>query len=189
VSHGKFQASRPIAQDRRDLITDARLEVLDDGGDFMSSDTSTSIQSRRLNSCDRALARHLFTMMAEVFEHAVQPLSDEYLDRLLARDEFWVFAAQAGDKLLGGLTAHVLPMTYSESLEVFVYDVAVQRAYQRQGVGRHLISAVRELAARRDIPLVFVAADNADTNALDFYRALGATDSSMTLFTFERAER
>jgi aminoglycoside 3-N-acetyltransferase I len=100
-----------------------------------------------------------------------------------------VFAAQADDKLLGGLTAHVLPMTYSELLEVFVYDVAVQRAYQRQGVGRHLISAVRELAARRDIPLVFVAADNADTNALDFYRALGATDSSMTLFTFERAER
>jgi aminoglycoside 3-N-acetyltransferase I len=33
---------------------------------------------------------------------------------------------------------------------------------------------------------VFVPADNGDTHALDFYRALGATASPVTMFVFER---
>ena len=48
-------------------------------------------------------------------------LSDRYLDRLLAREDFWALAAFDGDQIIGGVTAHSLPMTNTEAVEVFIY--------------------------------------------------------------------
>ncbi len=128
-------------------------------------------------------------MMADVFaEHAkdgvLEPLSDGYLVRLLDRDTFWALAASVGGDIVGGLTAHTLPMTRSPISEVFIYDLAVRRDHQRQGVGSRLVHELREQAAAAGIHEVFVPADNADTHALDFYRAQGAEASAVTFFTF-----
>ena len=146
-----------------------------------------SVRSIRLAQGDRDLARQLFAAMADVFDTPAEPLSDAYIDKLLVRDDFWATAAFVGDELVGGITAHTLPMTHGETAELFVYDVAVCRHYQRMGVGRRLLSATRQLAAESGIHLAFVAAENVDTHAVDFYRAVGGTGSSVTLFTFERA--
>jgi aminoglycoside 3-N-acetyltransferase I len=143
-----------------------------------------SIRSVRLKAGDRDSARALFSLMAEVFEEACQPLSDGYLDRLLAREEFWALAALDGEQIVGGVTAHVLPMTSAETSELFIYDVAVRRDRQRSGVGRRLIADLRERAAAAGIEVLFVPADNDDTHALDFYRALGGVASPVTFFTF-----
>jgi aminoglycoside 3-N-acetyltransferase I len=143
-----------------------------------------NLQISRLTSCERSLARDLFAMMAEVFEGAQEPLSDSYLDRLLSRDDFWAMAAYDGEEVVGGITAHTLPMTRSESAEVFIFDVAVRRDYQRKGVGRQLMKAICEAAAAAGIEVVFVPADNDDAHALDFYRAIGGKPSPVTLFTF-----
>jgi len=51
-------------------------------------------------------------------------------------------------------------------------------------VGRHLVTELRNSAAASGIANVFVAADNDDVHALDFYRALGGTASPVTLFAF-----
>jgi aminoglycoside 3-N-acetyltransferase I len=145
------------------------------------------LRSRRLTAGDRELARALFSLMAEVFEEPSRPLSDGYLDRLLAREEFWAIAAfegDRGDQIIGGLTAHTLPMTRDETSEVFIYDVAVHPAHQRKGVGRRLVTELRERAAVAGIRDLFVPADNDDRHALDFYRALGGAASAVTFFTF-----
>jgi aminoglycoside 3-N-acetyltransferase I len=130
------------------------------------------------------LARALFSLMAEVFEEECEPLGDGYLDRLLSRQEFWALAALDGGQIVGGVTAHVLPMTSTETSELFIYDVAVRRDRQRSGVGRRLIADLRDQAAAAGIEVLFVPADNDDTHALDFYRALGGVASPVTLFTF-----
>ncbi len=91
-------------------------------------------------------------------------------------------------RLVGGLTAHALPMTRAERSEMFIYDVAVRPDYQRQGVGRRLMAAVRDAARERGIDDVFVAADEDDAHALDFYRSLGGSPSMSAIFTFP-AER
>ena len=93
-----------------------------------------------------------------------------------------------GDEIVGGITAHVLPMTRSELSALFIYDVAVRADHQRKGVGRHLISALRDDAAAAQIGDVFVPADNEDLHALDFYRALGGVPSPVTFFTFSTAD-
>lgn len=139
---------------------------------------------KKLNPSDRELARALFTLMAEVFEEDSGALSDGYIDRLLGREDFWAIAAFAGEDLIGGLTAHTLPMTRSEASELFIYDIAVRGDQQRKGVGRALVAELRAQAATRGIHDVFVPADNEDTHALDFYRALGGEASPVTIFTF-----
>ncbi|MEM8809984.1 MAG: GNAT family N-acetyltransferase [Cyanobacteria bacterium P01_G01_bin.38] len=145
------------------------------------------MQVRRLTANDRELAKALFTFMAEVFEEDCNPLSDDYLDQLLNQKDFWAMAAVLDDDILGGVTAYTLPMTRTASSEIFIYDIAVRADQQRQGIGRHLMTALREVAAAAGIDDIFVFADNDDRHALDFYRALGGAPSPVTAFTFSRA--
>lgn len=139
---------------------------------------------QRLTSSDRNQARELFTLMADVFEVEHDELSNEYLDRLLAREDFWAMAAVADGVVLGGLTAHTLPMTRTAMSELFIFDLAVHPDQQRTGVGRALVAALRAEAAQQGIGVVFVPADNEDTHALDFYDAIGGTATPVTIFTF-----
>ena len=134
-------------------------------------------QTSRLRPGDRALAAALFAVMAEVFEEERQPLSLSYLDQLLARDDVWIIAAFADSQIIGGITAYTLPLTRTESSELFIYDLAVLPAHQRKGVGRRLVAALRDGVNAEGI------ADNEDLHALDFYRAIGGTASPVTIFT------
>ena len=145
-------------------------------------------RSKRLKPGDRDLARRLFAIMAEVFGEDHEALSDAYIDSLIAREDFWAIAAYIDDQIVGGVTAHTLPMTRTASSEVFVYDIAVRNDHRRKGVGRHLMSELRDSAAARGIRVLFVPAENHDLHALDFYRALGGTPSQVTTFTFTYRE-
>ena len=138
----------------------------------------------RLGLGDRDRARALFRLMAAVFEEECQPLSDRYLDGLLGLREFWAIAALVGEQIVGGITAHTLPMTRSESFEIFIYDVAVQEEQQRKGIGRELLNRLRAEAAAVGIGELFVPADDEDLHALDFYRALGGVAARVTIFSF-----
>ena len=140
---------------------------------------------RRLSQQDRELARATFICMAEVFGEAHAALSDAYVDALLGRAELWVFAAIEAGSVVGGLTAHTLPMTTSERAEVFLFDIAVAPEQQRRGIGRRLVEALRREAGRWGISTVFVLADDEDSEALSFYAALGGRPSKVTQFEFE----
>lgn len=146
---------------------------------------NSSIEVRRLNADDTDLAQNALRIMAEVFDEPSEALSKAYVASLLARRDFWVLAALQDGKPMGGVTAHALPMTRSESKELFIYDLAVTEAHQRQGVGRALILALRKLAAADGITVAFVPADNEDTHALSFYRAVGGAAADVTIFTWE----
>jgi aminoglycoside 3-N-acetyltransferase I len=144
----------------------------------------TSYRIQRLGSGDAALAKRLFTKMADIFDEPRAELSDRYLNQLLGRAEFWALAALAGDEVVGGLTAHTLPMTRLEASEIFIYDIAVDAEHRLKGVGRQLIAELQRAAAGVGIQDVFVPVDNDDQHALDFYRALGASDAPVTIFSF-----
>ena len=103
---------------------------------------------------------------------------------LLARPQFWAFAAICDERVVGGLTAHTLMMTAFEGAEVFLYDIAIDPAYQRRGFGQRLVQTLRREAHSLGISTVFVPAADEDTRALDFYRALGGTATKVTFFEF-----
>ena len=173
-------------------------DAVADSGERIATTEIPKMRSIRLKTGDRELARALFALMAEVFEEECEVLSDAYIDGLLAREEFWAIAALDGgrddrvdgrDRIVGGITAHTLPMTRTEASEVFIYDVAVRRDHQWKGVGRQLVGELRELAAAVGIRELFVPAGNDDVHALDFYRALGGAASPVTFFTFARRDK
>jgi len=139
----------------------------------------------RLGPGDREVARELFAMMADVFDEPHQERDNAALGDLLARLDFWALAASDDTgRLLGGLTAHCLPMTHRPDSALFIYDIAVRPDHQRRGVGRALVTTLRSLAAQQGITDVFVTADNEDQHALDFYRALGGKATAVTMFDF-----
>jgi aminoglycoside 3-N-acetyltransferase I len=125
-------------------------------------------------------------MMASVFEEDRDALSDDYVRTLLQREDFWAVVASDAGSVVGGITAYTLPLTRSPVAELFIYDLAVVAERQRTGIGRALLTELLSLAATAGINTSFVAADNEDTHALDFYRALGGEASPVTLFTFAR---
>lgn len=103
---------------------------------------------------------------------------------MLNRDDFLVIAGLADGVPIAGLTAYVLPLTRSETAEIFIYDIAVAPTHQRQGVGRRLVQEVRSIATRRNIATTWVPADNEDDFALEFYRSIGGTPQAVTIFNF-----
>jgi aminoglycoside 3-N-acetyltransferase I len=143
---------------------------------------------KRLTAGDRELAKVLFTLMAKVFDEGSGELSDGYVDRLLGREDFWAIAAFVDNDIVGGITAHTLPMTRAQYSEIFIYDIAVRSEHQRKGIGRRLVEELRAQAAGMGITDLFVHADNEDAHALDFYRALGGEAAPVTIFTFTEAK-
>lgn len=129
-------------------------------------------------------------MMSAVFEEDSEerrdgePLRDADVTSLLEREEFWALVATEATEVVGGITAHTLPMTRSRSKELFIYDLAVRADRQRRGIGRALVNQLLSLARQGGVETAFVPADNEDAHALEFYRAVGGVASSVTFFTF-----
>lgn len=147
----------------------------------MSSNSSSSLRIERLvDQVD--LARDAFQMLHEVFDEGGERLSADYVRRLLADPRFHAFVAIEAGQAVGCITAHDLPITRHERSESFVYDLAVREDRQRRGIGRQLVEALVSDAARRDIDVVFVPADNDDDHALAFYNSLGGRPAPVTIF-------
>ena len=148
----------------------------------------SNLHTKRLGSGDLELARRTITLMAEVFEEPYEQVSDAYLEGLLSRPDFWIIAALEGDQPIGGLTGYTLPMTRTQSSEVFIYDLAIHQDHQRKGIGRLLVNALLKGAQAEGIESVFVPADNEDEHAIEFYRAIGGVAQPVTIFNFDSTE-
>lgn len=155
---------------------DGVLEIVDD------------FRVLRLSTADRDLARVTFRLMVEVFgEEPAEPLTDDYIDLLLEPESFWAMAAVSGTTPVGGLTAHTLTMTRSQSSELFIYDLAVHPNHRRKGVGAALVSKLRVEAMAAGIQNVFVPAEADDQDAVSFYEAQHGDSEAVTIFTFRAA--
>ncbi len=147
------------------------------------------ISIRRLAVTDEKLAQQTFLTMAQVFNEESAPLGAPYLKGLLSRSDLWAFAALAGKEVVGGITGFNLSLTRVERRELFIYDLAVKVDWQRKGIGRAMFDSLRQAAAAEGIGEGFVLADDEDTHALDFYRALGASSLPATAFSFPTLSR
>lgn len=152
------------------------------------ADAPDAISIERMTVEDISRTRAAFAMMHEVFEEDAEDLSDTYLAALLGNDAFWAIAAFDGIDPVGCLTAHELPMTRHERIELFIYDLAVRDDQQRRGIGRRLVRTLIDSAADAGIDVVFVPADDEDTHALTFYENIGGRPAKVTIFDFVAGE-
>jgi aminoglycoside 3-N-acetyltransferase I len=82
------------------------------------------------------------------------------------------------------LTAYELAGYYSETSEIFIYDIAVNPAFQQKGLGKQLLLSLKEYATQKNISAIFVDANEEDEHALDFYHATGGKAEKVIQFTY-----
>lgn len=129
---------------------------------------------------DLARLRDLMLVFANAFEdhesyQSAIP-SDEYLNRLLAREDFIPLVAVADGKVVGGLAAYVLQKFEQERSEIYIYDLAVDEKCRRQGIATGLINKLREIAREIGAWVIYVQADHGDDPAIKLYESLGARE-------------
>jgi len=140
---------------------------------------------RRLGAEDLGAFREQLRLFERVFEMKdFVPPPDEHLRSVLADDDFIAMVAEKEGTVVGGLTAYILRQYYMTRPTAYVYDLAVETARQRQGIGLRLMAELREHCRARGCDEVFVQADNVDVHALRFYRKSGASEEAVTHFTY-----
>jgi aminoglycoside 3-N-acetyltransferase I len=147
--------------------------------------TNQEFQIKHLGKQDAMIFKNLIELFQKVFEmknHSVPQKS--YLQRLLENPDFIVYAIIHKNEVVGGLTAYQLHMYYSEHSEIFIYDVAIKPGFQKKGLGKNLILALKEYCRKNGIKEIFVAAHEEDKHALDFYESTGGKAEKAIYFNY-----
>lgn len=80
----------------------------------------------------------MLDLYAEAFDDPASYLSaqpdDAYLRSLLGRDDFIQVAALSDHRVVGAVSAYVLPKFEQARSEIYIYDLAVAEAHRRQGI-------------------------------------------------------
>lgn len=141
------------------------------------------IDIRQLGAADSAGLRAMNTLFATVFgdaeSYAAKPPGDAWLQRLLAGNAFIALVAERDGVVVGSLAAYVLEKFEQERSEVYIYDLAVAEAHQRQGIATALIRTLQAIASERGAWVIFVQADYGDDPAVALYTGLGAREDVM----------
>lgn len=135
---------------------------------------------RRLTAANLASMRAMLAMFGEAFDEpatyiGAQP-DDIYLARMLGGDQFIAIAATAGEAVVGGLAAYVLPKFEQARSEVYIYDLAVATTHRRRGIATALIHALQHEARDLGAWVIYVQADPPDAPAVALYTKLGVRE-------------
>lgn len=140
----------------------------------------TPPQIKVLAASDASLMRAMLTMFGNAFEdpasYAQAQPDDAYLTQLLSSPTFIAIAALSGEKVIGGLAAYTLPKFEQARTEIYIYDLAVDTGFRRQGIATAMIEALKELARHRGAYVIFVQADHGDDPAIALYTKLGVRE-------------
>ncbi len=130
--------------------------------------------------------KELVCVFQEVFETENPATPKEtYLQSLLDKPGFIVYAVICKNTVIGGLTAYELPMYYGEYAELLIYDIAIKTEYQRKKIGAKLILTLKEYCKYNGIREFFVPANEEDKHALDFYHHTGGIAEKVVHFNYE----
>lgn len=144
-----------------------------------------NIKIEKLNPTDLDKFTQLIRLFEAVFEMENFNMPPEkYLQQVLAKADFIVFVAVLDNRVVGGLTAYILHQYYAVSPLVYLYDLAVETALQRKGIGKSLISNLTNYCKDMGFEEVFVQADKVDHQAVQFYRSTGAREEQVVHFNY-----
>lgn len=146
---------------------------------------TSGLKIKRLTSVDSALFKELIGLFITVFEEEEASVPDQnYLEELLKRTDFLAFAVMDNKEIVAALTAFELPKYYTKSSELFIYDIAVKPKHQRKGLGKMLLEHTKKYCSEKGINEIFVAANEEDQHALDFYHSTGGEAEKVVHFNY-----
>ena len=148
-----------------------------------------SFEIKQLTNKDLAKFTSLINLFNTVFEEE-HPSTGSTANslKLLNNKSFIALVALTGDEVVGGLTAYELPKYYSDTSEIFIYDLAVKPEYQRQGIGKGLLQSLKDYCIDHGIKEFFVMAHEEDEHAIEFYHATGGNAEKVINFLYKANE-
>ena len=128
----------------------------------------------------------LIDVFEEVFEiNFFSKPTNDYLYKILNKPNFFVLIAKVNMEVVGGLTVYILDQYYSKNPLAYIYDLAVLKDFQRQGIGKSLIKHLTDYCKKNGFDEVFVQVDRVDDHAMDFYRLTKPTnEKDVTHFSY-----
>lgn len=111
--------------------------------------------------------------------------TDKHLKRLLRNPSFFAVAAWDGSKIVGGLTGFELNLYSKETGEFYLYDIAVQKKLQRQGIGSQLFQYTCQMLGESDIDRIFVQEQLENRTGIEFYKKMMGNASAMAHFAMD----
>ncbi|MGA5691640.1 GNAT family N-acetyltransferase [Cytobacillus pseudoceanisediminis] len=143
------------------------------------------VEYRKLAIGDESSFSKLVLLFNKEFESPdLNYVNDKNIRSLIAKPDFICFVAFIGDKVVGGLTGYELQMYDQEGSSMYLYDLAVDKNYQRRGIGSNLVGELMDYCRSKDIKDLFVQADVEDQHAVEFYNKIGGDDSETVQFSF-----
>ena len=129
----------------------------------------------------------LMPLVRAMLAYHKDPL-EHFTEEAILRDgfgenpEFSILVAEENNVLLGYALFHDAYETAFAVRGVYLNDLFVSESARRMGVGRALLKAVGEDAARRQRTFVWWVAQNWNRQAISFYERLGAQPAGVSAF-------
>jgi ribosomal protein S18 acetylase RimI-like enzyme len=125
---------------------------------------------------EQALTPEQVAGAAHLFDDPVRPAA---VDRFLAEPTHHLLLALVGDQTVGFVSG--VEMTHPDKgTEMFLYELAVDEAHRRLGVGTALVRALADLATRQGCYGMWVVTEPDNEAARATYRAAGAPAADPT---------
>lgn len=116
------------------------------------------------------------TAFGDVETYTARQPDDAYLTSLLANPGFVAVAAFSAGRVIGGIAGYVLPKFEQARSELYIYDLAVEEAFRRQGIATAMIEVVKDVATSRGAYVIYVQADHGDDPAIALYTKMGVRE-------------
>ena len=143
--------------------------------------SDTALMVRRLTEVDAALAKQ---PNAEFDEEMVW--HEDEGRRFLANADSLFLAACWDERVCGFATAYRLQRVDRRRAEVLLYEIGVNEAFQRRGVGTALVEAVKCWAKEVGADEMWVLTERGNAAAMALYAATGGEvdPPGTTMFTY-----
>ncbi|MFJ8262494.1 GNAT family N-acetyltransferase [Rummeliibacillus sp. NPDC094406] len=143
------------------------------------------VEYKKLQSGDDSKFSQLVLLFNKEFESPnLNFVNLKNISNLLINPKFVCIVASIDNKIVGGLTAYELEMYDQEGSSMYIYDLAVGKEYQRNGIGSRLVHEIIDFCKSKGINDLFVQADGVDQHAIEFYKKNGGEQSKTFHFSF-----
>ena len=99
--------------------------------------------------------------------------SAEEVASALANPQCFLLLAHDGDSPVGLLSAYAFPNVAAGGYLAYLYDIEVEAAYRRQGIGTTLVKALVELCKSEGVRLIWAGTTAANTPARRTFESTG----------------
>ena len=125
-------------------------------------------------------------LLAPGDEAIVEALATREPRTALLHDPRTIFLVAVDDGApVGFVLAYALPRRHGLNVTLCVYEIEVNAAYRRQGVGKRLLRELEGIARRRGIEEGFVLTDHDNAAAMRLYESVGGTRNDVVEWDFD----